>query len=336
MCIRVVLVCLLLGALSACGDSDNGAAPVAPPASNNPPPPTAPTPQTGTVTVTISIPLGTSAPEAAAPAVGIAAQRKSALRAAPKSYVSPKTKSVLVSVTAVDGVSPTGIIATAVEVAAGSNCTAVSGALNCTISLAAPVGNDTFDVSTWATADQSGQAALSKGTATAQVPADGNVSLTVELLAVVADLKVEITPAAWAQPINVPGTFTARIRGVDVTGDIITGTTNYHDPIVITSKDFGPHLTASPALPATFTSPAQDTITFDYDGAGTAASYGFSATPSQRPTYYLTLEAGEHLYVSLADSNTIAVYDIQADGSLTGPSRTLSGADTGLNHPTSI
>jgi hypothetical protein len=44
----------------------------------------------------------------------------------------------------------------------------------------------------------------------------------------------------------------------------------------------------------------------------------------------------EHLYVAYQFPAAVYVYDIAADGSLSGPSRTIAGANTTLNRPTSI
>jgi hypothetical protein len=46
--------------------------------------------------------------------------------------------------------------------------------------------------------------------------------------------------------------------------------------------------------------------------------------------------AVEHLYVAFQFPAAVYVYDIAADGSLSGPSRTIAGANTTLNRPTSI
>ena len=46
--------------------------------------------------------------------------------------------------------------------------------------------------------------------------------------------------------------------------------------------------------------------------------------------------ANQHLYVAAQLNNAVFVYDIAADGTLSGPSRTLTGAATQLDRPTSV
>ncbi len=328
---RRVLLCLVWLGLSACHDSNNTAdsAPNPPPATD--PPPAA----TGTVKVTLTLPLaGSSAPEAAA--TGTTAKHETR-HAQKTSYVSSKTQSVTVTLLTVNGASPATPVGASIDVKDGSACVITGGNLNCTLSLAAPVGSDAFQVDTWPSTGGGGSLALSSGAGTVNVTQNSNVDLAVELLPRIKTYDVEIAPGARVAPIGSPGVFTARIRGKDAAGDIITGTTNYHDPMVVTSNEIAGHITASPTLPVTFTSPAQDTITFTYDGGGTASSYAFNIAGSTSQNYYLTFSTSqEHVYVSLPAANEIDVYDIEADGSLTGPSRSIVGPNTGLNHPTSI
>lgn len=224
------------------------------------------------------------------------------------------------------------------DVKPGGACVVNGASLNCTVMLAALVGNDQFEVDTWPSTGASGSMPISSGSGTAIVAANVSAELAVELLPRVAEFAIEFTPAPDVQPIDAAGTFTARIRGKDSAGDIITGATPYHDPILVTDKDIlTGHITASPSLPATFDSPVQDTMTFVYDGAGTAASCAFNVKSGISQTVNLSLASNvEHLYVSQRSTNRIDVYDIQDDGSLTGPSRSIVGAHTGLDNPTSI
>ncbi len=45
---------------------------------------------------------------------------------------------------------------------------------------------------------------------------------------------------------------------------------------------------------------------------------------------------GNHLYIVSQFDRAVDVYDIAADGSFSGPSRTIVGAATGLTNPTSM
>ena len=328
---RLILAGLTAAALAACGGGSDST-----PAAPNPPPSSTPA-ATGNVKVTLTFPVAASvASGAIAPVVH--QQTAAQASAQPQSYISSKTQSVSIKLLTVNGAEPATPVGVTVDVKAGSDCVVSGSNLNCTVSLAAPVGNDQFEVNTWPGTGATGNMALSTGTGTVAIAANTNADLAVELLPRVNEFSVDITPANGTQPIDSAGTFTAHIRGNDSAGDLITGTTAYHDPIVITNKDIvGAHITASPSLPATFTSPARDTLTFTYDGAGTAASYAFMVTSGISQMVYVTLASNqEHIYVSLPDTNRIDVYDIHEDGSLTGPSRSIVGPHTGLNKPTSV
>jgi hypothetical protein len=258
------------------------------------------------------------------------------------SYVSAKTQSVALYVTAVNGTAPSSPIYTIVNTGT-SGCSVTASSLACSLSVAAPVGNDTFSVRTYA--QQGGiTQPLSVGTTTATVTANKTTALSADLLPCVASLSYTVTPAQ-SVPINAPATFTLNIIAKDVAGSTIGGTDPYYSPITITSSDANTHMTASPALPATLTVPGQ-TITLTYDGAGSAASYVFAiAVPGDivggavlPTTIAITFtSAAQHLYVTQQSVNAVYVYDINADGSLSAsPSRTIQGSATGLNGPSSI
>jgi hypothetical protein len=324
---RLILASLMAAAFTACGggsdDTPGAAAPSAPAEA-----------VTGNVSITLSFPAGPSAESAGVKQALAAAQAI----AQTQSYISPKTQSVSIVLASVNGAPPATPVGATVDVKPGSACVVSGSSLNCTVTLAAPVGTDGFVVDTWPGTGAGGNMPISSGTGTAVVAANGSAVLAVDLLPRVNEFAVDITPAAGTQPIDAAGTFTAHIRAKDSAGDIITGTTPYHDPIVVTDKDvLTGHITASPSLPVTFDSPEKDTITFTYDGAGTAASYAFDVKSGISQTVNLSLASNvEHLYVAQRSANRIDVYDIQDDGSLTGPSRSLVGAHTGLDNPTSI
>ncbi len=251
------------------------------------------------------------------------------------SYVSAKTRSVSVSLTSVNGATPATPTTAIVNVVAGSDCVASSGTLACTISIEAPVGSDGFEVTTFAQADGV-RGAISIGDTTVSIVAGTIANASVNLLPVISSVSVSLNPSFL--PITSAGTFTATITAKDVTGDVIGGTDNFYQALTLSTADLGAHVTSVPALPATLASPAQNTITFTYDGAGSAASYTFVIGGAIGQTVnFVFSSAAEHLYVAGQFSPAaVFVYDIQPDGSVTGPSRTISGANTTLNRPTSI
>jgi hypothetical protein len=323
MFVRIALISLVM-VLTACHDSDTGSSgsgsPSSPPASSS-----------GTARVVINFPVSNSTPSG----VSRFKTMLSALGPVVHSYVSPKTQSVSVSLTSVNGATPTTPAATIVNVVAGSDCVAGSGVLTCTISIDAPVGNDGLEVETYAQANAVG-GALSIGDTTIAITSGATADASVDLLPVIASVSVSLNPASL--PITTAGTFTATIVAKDVAGDVIGGTDNYYQPLTFTTSDSGAHVTSSPALPATFTSPAQNTITFTYDGAGSAASFSFVIGGATSQTVSFAFSSNvEHLYVvGQFSPAAVFVYDIQPDGSVTGPSRTISGSNTTLNRPTSL
>lgn len=286
---------------------------------------------TGTARLVINFPLSTPARSG----IKHIKSRLSAVQPLVHSYVSAKTQSVSVVLTSVNGATPAKPASAIVNVVAGSDCAAGSGELTCSISIDAPVGSDGLEVTTYAQANAVG-GAISIGDTTVNITAGATADASVNLLPVVSSVAVALNPTSL--PITSAGTFTATITAHDVTGDAIGGTDDYYQPLTITTADKGTHVTASPALPATFSSPAQNTITFTYDGAGSAASYSFVIGGAANQTVNYVFSSNlEHLYVVSQFSPTaVLVYDIQPDGSVTGPSRTITGSNTTLNRPTSI
>jgi hypothetical protein len=220
-------------------------------------------------------------------------------------------------------------------VVAGSGCVVGSSTLICTISLDAPVGNDGLEIKTYAQAGAVG-GAISIGETTVTITAGATADASVNLLPVISSVSVSLNPTSL--PVTSAGTFTAIITAKDVTGDAIGGTDNYHQSLTLTTADVGAHVISSPTLPATFASPAQNTITFTYDGAGSAVTYSFVIGGAINQTVnYAFSSTTEHLYIAGQFSPTaVYVYDIQPDGSVTGPSRTITGDKTTLNRPTSL
>jgi len=278
---------------------------------------------TGTAVVTIAIPISS----------GHSAGRAQALAASerPASYVSAKTLSLSVRIVSVDG-NETPPVSAAVDVN-GTTCPTVGTSLNCAVSLDVPPGSDTFQVITYALAGEGGTP-LSQGDGTASIVIGATNSVAVTLHPVVASVVVTMDPPTSSQ--TAPGTFTATITAKDSAGDDITGDDTFATPISVLTTDVDGHVTSVPSLPAQLASAADNTITFTYDGMGHAASYPFTLYFGQELALnYLFTSSLQHLYVA-SESNAVYVYTIQADGSITGPDRTLAGPHTKLSAPTSI
>ena len=252
MIFRIFFLAIAL-VLAGCHDSDTAASGSA----TQPPPSSAPS--TGTVQFVISFPIANAAPNALSRIKSMLSGARPVLH----SYVSPKTQSLSVTLASVNGATPPTPAGTIVNVIAGTDCVAGSGVLNCTVAIDAPVGNDGFEVRTFAQANGVG-GAISIGDTTANITAGATAIASVDLLPVVSSIFVNLNPASL--PITSAGTFTATITAKDVAGDVIGGSDNYYQALTITTADAGAHVTASPALPATFASASQNSITFTYDG----------------------------------------------------------------------
>jgi hypothetical protein len=285
---------------------------------------------TGTASITISL------------AVNAGTSQPSGIKRA-SSYFSAKTQSIALFVTAVNGTAPSTLIYSEVNLgASGSPCSIAGGNVTCTLSIAAPVGNDTFSVRTYNVPNGSSKP-LSIGTTTANVVANQTTNLAVTFLPVVSGLTASLSPSS-SDPIATPETFTLSVTGYDVSGDAIAGTTPYYSPVVVATKDTSGHVTATPTLPASLTASGQ-TVTFAYDGKGTASSYVFTIAvpgdivsgavfPIAQAIAFTSVT--QHLYISSQSPGAVSVYDIAPDGTITGPSRVITGAATLLTQPTSI
>lgn len=343
----------LAAALTGCGGGGVNTTPVTPGGVNTPTPmpsvqpsgmptsmPSSQLGPTGTVTVNINLSV--------APGTTSNARSSAGLRTK-QSYFSAKTQSVALFVRTVNGVAPSSFIFTEVNVGgANSPCTITNGTASCSLSIAAPVGNDTFQLMTYATPNGSTHP-LSIGNGSATVALNQATNLPITLLPVVSNVTYTLTPTS--APLNASQTFTLALTPLDSAGSVIGGSDNFYSPIVVSSTATNAHLTPSIPLPATFatpnaTAPNALTMSFAYDGLGAASSYTFQfAVPgdafsgSVLPTAVTIsfTSATQHLYVTTQAPNQVLVYDINADGSISAnPSRTITGASTGLTQPVSI
>ncbi len=309
------------------------------------PSPTAPASAKPTATPTASAsgaPTGTASISISLPVTAGTSQQTGIKRTA-ASYFSAKTQSIALIVTAVNGVAPSTFIFSSVNIgASGSPCSISGGNVTCSLSVAAPVGNDTFSVRTYNVPNGSSKP-LSIGTTTANVVANQTTNLAVTFLPVVSGLTASLSPSS-SDPIATPQTFTLSVTGYDASGDAIGGTTPYYSPVIVATKDTSGHVTATPTLPASLTASGQ-TVSFAYDGKGTASSYVFTIAvpgdiasgdvlPIAQAIAFTSVT--QHLYVSSQNPGAVTVYDIAADGTVTGPSRVITGAATQLTGPTSI
>jgi hypothetical protein len=159
-----------------------------------------------------------------------------------------------------------------------SLCTTVSGLRNCTLSFAAPAGNDTFAFLIFAGPNGTGNQ-LASATSSQTIAAGAAFNFTVALNAAIGTLLISITAShgssnCVAEPsyeiqnvINegCAGSGAVTVAVEDPSGAPITGSAPYAVPINFTTND--PSITASPAQ---ITAPGQ-TETVSYSGAPFAA-----------------------------------------------------------------
>ena len=296
-----------------------------------PHPPAGPGPvagSTGTARVTLTFPAGTG--------TGAAARKKS-------SYLSPKTRSVGIYLTTVNGAPPSPAVAPTLSDIGPSaaSCSTSNGTLTCTFAAALPTGSDGISVRTFPTTGENGPP-LSIGTAVVNVVTGQTVDAPITLLPLVAVAVSTLTP----NPISGtnPGTATLTISAKDFAGDVIGGTNPYYIPITVSTMDTSGHVVATPALPATITAPGQS-ITFAYDGKGSAPYFTYAVSvvgdaiaPGITPytgTLGLTQSAGQSIYVASAGDNAVYVYAAGPGGANT-VIRQISGPLTTLANPVSV
>ncbi len=205
-------------------------------------------------------------------------------RAKPR-FISPSAKSV--SITA-NGALP----ATIADISAGSpNCTGSAGSRTCTITVQAPLGNDTFAIVIFDGPNATGNQ-LGSASATANVTPSG-FSVTATVNAVVASYMLTLST-----PSLNPGTNTATLTAVakDADGNVITGPGGFANPITITNGDKSGAFTLSAT---SFTGPGQS-ITISHNSAASCANLTtLIASAPGAPSQSVTLSGtGTSLYVT--------------------------------------
>ena len=325
--IRAPLFALFGFAIAGCGGAGTSSLPpAAAPTSAVASPPSAGTP-VGTARISLSFGLGTTSSTAA---------RQT------RSYVSPKTKSVGVYVTSVNGTAPVPAIpAIVADVGSGAtNCTTSGSTITCNLAVSLPTGSVVLNVRTFPTAAAQGPP-LSIGSVGVSILANQAVDAPIVFSPVVA---VAITSlSSTSIPGNQPGTVTLSVSAKDYAGDTIVGTDPYYRPIVISTSDTSGHVTAAPALPASITAPGQS-ITLNYDGKGAASFFAYTSAVAPDtvvngvPPVGGTLtfvQNGEYVYVSSQIANSITAYAAGPAGANT-PVRVIAGANTTLAQPVAI
>jgi hypothetical protein len=237
--------------------------------------------------------------------------------------------------------------------ATSSLCTTVSGLRNCTLSFAAPSGNDTFAFLIFSGPNGTGNQ-LASATSSQTIAAGAAFNFTVALNAAIGTLLISITASHGASNCAAEPTYETQniinegcagsgvvtVAVEDPSGAPITGSAPYAVPINFTTND--PTITASPAQ---ITAPGQ-TETVTYNGAAFAAGITnqavITATAGGQTSQTTFPIRRSYLYVASANAlpgaaalpggGNVAVYQYGASGG-TAPVRVIS---TGLNTPVAV
>jgi hypothetical protein len=219
-------------------------------------------------------------------------------------YVSPSTTQVSITV---NGGTP--VVAPLSPTATG--CTSGSSGFTCTVTVAAPVGTDTFVISLL-DADSNVLSTLS----TSETIASGAANnFGIVLGGVIASLTISL---ATTSPVanGTAQQIALTVNGLDADGNIIAGPGNYNAPISITDSDTSgtTSLSVGGSTPATSVSVAApgSAVTVNYSGAAlsngatfTASVPGTSVSP-QSVTLTPTSSSGSSTTISLVISGSPA------------------------------
>ncbi|MHB8148279.1 MAG: hypothetical protein ACYDGM_13615 [Vulcanimicrobiaceae bacterium] len=200
-------------------------------------------------------------------------------------YISPATQSVTITVNGVS--TPTTVNLTP----SSPNCTTPSGGtLTCTASVSAPIGSDTFTLTTFDKTNGAGNQ-LSTGTVTATIASGTTNNVAVTLNGVVASVSVSL--ANTAPPVGASATIPLTVTAKDADGDTIVGPGNYTPTITLSSSD-----STNAALSVTTVSAPGATVTVTYSGAAitsatiTATITGTSTTATAKLTPTAGVQSG--------------------------------------------
>jgi len=237
-------------------------------------------------------------------------------------FVSPSAVSVSV---AIDGGTPT----VASIGPTSPDCTTTGGNRTCNIPLEAPTGADTFAISQYDGPNATGKL-LGSGIATTTVVAGQPFTVAATLSGAVGSIALALGPVP---PAGTPGTTTLTVEASDPDGNVIVGAGNYSVPIALAVTDPTGQTTLSTYSVA---GPAQSLVTVRYAGGlGVSATITASGTGVTSARAVFTPAGATYYYTTDATTNTLTAYPLAANGNV-APSRTVSGAATGLAFPRRI
>ena len=173
-------------------------------------------------------------------------------------YVSPSTQSLSITING-------GANAQIVNVTPGSaGCTTTSGGTSCVVSVAAPSGNDTFNVRMFDSINGQGTN-LGSASASATIVSNQTNNVALTLSAVVGSLAVTLSTAT--PEIGLAQAIGVNVQAKDPDGNPITGAGNYTTPITLTNSD----TSGTTTLSTTSVISIGQQVTLSYNGAKTGA-----------------------------------------------------------------
>lgn len=184
-------------------------------------------------------------------------------------YISASTQSITVSL--VSG-STTTLLAEADLTPSSPGCTGVAGGgTQCTISLVAAAGQQTFKLVTY---DQTGGKGnvLSSGEVVATLVAGQNTSVPLVLDGTAVNVSLVLTPSEL--PVGTPASTGIVVQALDADGNLIVGPGAFTNPITLTVT--GDSYNTLALSTSTVTSPGQ-VVTLNYNGG---TNVGSTITPS--------------------------------------------------------
>jgi streptogramin lyase len=161
------------------------------------------------------------------------------------------------------------------------NCTAASGStpLTCSVPVAAPIGADTFTVTTYDQTNAAGNALSSANVAATIIAGQAN-TVSVILNGVIASIQLILGDAN--PPQGTATTISLTVNAMDADGNVIIGPGNYNTPIALSDSDstYTSLSTTSVATPGL-------SVTVSYNG-GDLSTATFSASASGVPSSAIT------------------------------------------------
>lgn len=207
------------------------------------------------------------------------------------------------------------------------------GSSTCTVSVPAPIGADTFVVTTY---DQAPSGLVPQGNilSTNTLPFTvvyGQVNTLLGLTLNGVPQQIELTPPGFLLPPNITSTFTFNVNATDADGDYIVGPGNYTNPITLTLANDPNHTLALST--ASISSPATTAVTVTYNGGtlpGTATIVGSAsgAVTSQPLTVQVSPGVTQVTIVEPAAEGSITEYATPTAGS--NPAGIAAGPDGNL------